>query len=54
MTDHATLEALLARVLEGEGPDREDWGGSPCITHKRGWLEREDDEQPHKATMRMA
>jgi hypothetical protein len=23
MTDHATLEALLARVLEGEGPDRE-------------------------------
>ena len=23
MTDRATLEALLARVLEGEGPDRE-------------------------------
>ena len=23
MTDHATLEALLARVLEGTGPDRE-------------------------------
>jgi hypothetical protein len=23
MTDRATLEALLARVLEGTGPDRE-------------------------------
>ena len=44
MTDRATLEALLARVLEGEGPDRElDGEIEACltgrVTHPRdpGW-----------------
>jgi len=41
MTDRATLEALLARVLEGAGPDRElDADIEACltgrVTHPRG------------------
>jgi hypothetical protein len=52
MTDRATLEALLARVLEGAGPDRElDADIEACltgrVTHPRapGWtFEAQDTE----------
>lgn len=52
MTDRATLEALLARVLEGTGPDRElDAEIEACltgrVTHPRnpGWtFEKQDAE----------
>ena len=37
MTDRATLEALLARVLEGTGPDRE---LDAEIAKAFGWIER--------------
>lgn len=47
MTNRATLEALLARVLEGTGPDREldgdlaealQVGGSPWKHEGDGWI----------------
>jgi hypothetical protein len=47
MTDRATLEALLARVLEGTGPDREldgdlaealQVGGNPWKHEGDGWI----------------
>ena len=47
MTDRATLEALLARVLEGTGPDREldgdlaealQVGGNPWKHDGDGWI----------------
>jgi hypothetical protein len=52
MTDRATLEALIARVLEGEGPDREldfaiaaafGWPDSPNLhQHARRYTESLD------------